>query len=202
MGTRRILIVLLVATLAVTLILLLWAWTGGHPGGSPGGLAASPSVYPTTSPLTAEEALGPAKEAALRWRSDARLVSVSATWNRASRESLLAGPAGWSFVFYSPSAGEIQYVGVGPKGASLSRSFPAPTPPETVEEDWRFLAADALLFFLASRGEQYLRDHPAAAVHLRLGVESGHMVWTILAVEGEKEPFILRLNAHTGERLP
>lgn len=202
MGTKRILIVLLVAVLAVTLILLLWAWTGG-PGGSSGGPAA-PSLASPAAPLpTAEEALGLAKEAALGWQPDVRLVSVSATWSRARRETLLAGPTGWSFAFYSPSAGEIQYVGVGPEGASLGRRFPAPTPPETVEEgNWRFTAADALLFFLASGGEGYLRDHPAAAINIRLGVEAGQVVWTILAVEGDKEPFVLRLDARTGERLP
>lgn len=202
MATKRTLAILVVATLAVTLILLLWAWTGG-PGGSPSGLAAPSPASPAASLPAAEEALGPAREAALRWQSDARLVSVSATWSRARRETLLAGPTGWSFVFYSPSAGEIQYVGVGPEGASLGRRFPAPTPPETVEEgDWRFPAADVLLFFLASGGEEYLRDHPAAAVNLRLGRESGQIVWTVLAVEGNKEPFILRLDARTGERLP
>ncbi|MGC8947109.1 MAG: hypothetical protein ACP5N6_13245 [Anaerolineae bacterium] len=195
MGTKRILTVLLVAMLAVTLFLLLWAWTGGP---------VAPSPTAPAAPLpTAEEALGSAKEAAHQWRSDAQLVSVSATWNRARRETLLAGPTGWSFVFYSPSAGEIRYVGVGPEGASLGRGFPANTPPETlVEEAWRFRAADVLLFFLASGGERYLRDHPAAAVNLRLGAESGQTVWTVLAVEGDKEPFILRLDARTGERLP
>ncbi|MFN3761981.1 MAG: hypothetical protein ACK4WK_02115 [Anaerolineae bacterium] len=150
---------------------------------------------------TAEEALGPAQEAARRWQPDARLVSVSATWSRARRESLLAGPTGWSFVFYSPTAGEIRYVGVGPEGASPGRRFPAPTPPETVE-GWQFPAADALLVFLASGGERYLREHPAAAVNLRLGAESGRVVWTILAVEGDKEPLIIRLDARTGERFP
>lgn len=173
----------------------LWAWTAGPDGGSP-----TAPVVPSPRVPTAEEALRSAKETALRWRSDVRLVSVSATWSRARRESLLAGPSGWSFAFYSPSAGEIQYVGVGPDGASLGRRFPAPIPPETVEEgDWRLSAADAVLFFLASGGEKYLRDHPAAAVNLWLGRESGQTVWTILAVEEDKEPFILRVDARTGK---
>jgi hypothetical protein len=201
MKIRQTLVLLLVATLAVTLLLLLWAWTGG-PGGGSGGLVPSPAS-PAASLPTAEEALGPAKEAARRWQPDAQLVGVSATWSRARRESLLAGPGGWSFLFYSSAAGEIRYVGVGPAGASLDRSFPAPTPPETVpEEKWRFAAADALLFFLASGGERYLRDHPSAAVNLRLGAEAGRAVWTVLAVEGDKEPFIVRIDASTGERLP
>ncbi len=197
MSRKRILVVLLVAALAVTFIMLLWAWTGGT-GGSPAG----PATPSTTAPLpTAEEALGPAQEAARRWQADAWLASVSATWSRASRESLLAGPAGWSFVFYSPTAGEIRYIGVGPEGASPGRRFPAPTPPERVEE-WRLLATDALLAFLASGGERYLQEHPTAAVNLRLEAESGRVVWTILAVEGGAEPFTLRLDARTGERLP
>lgn len=197
MGTRRILIILLVATLGVTGVMVLWAGTA-----RPTAVSPTVSTVPSSAVPTAEEALRPAKEAALGWRSDARLVGVSATWSRARRESLLAGPTGWSFVFYSPSAGEILYVGVGPEGASLGRRFPAPVPPETIEENWRFAAADALLVFLASGGEKYLRNHPAAAVNLRLGRESGQIVWTVLAVEGNKEPFILRLDARTGERLP
>jgi len=202
MRTRQILIVLLVATLAVTLLLLLWAWTGGPGGGSGGPISPSPAS-PSAPLPTAEEALGLAKEAARRWQMDAQLVGVSATWSRARRENLLAGPSGWSFVFYSPAAGEIQYVGVGSEGASLGRRFPAPTPLETVpEEKWQFAAADALLFFLASGGERYLRDHPSAAVNLRLGAEAGRAVWTVLAVEGDKEPFIVRIDASTGERLP
>ncbi|MCX8067461.1 MAG: hypothetical protein N3B68_06540 [Anaerolineae bacterium] len=198
MGIKRILLVLLVATLAVTGVMAVWAWIVG-----PGETLPTAAVLPSPTVPTAEEALGPAKKAALEWRSDARLVSVSAAWSGARREALLAGPSGWTFLFYSPSAGEIQYVGVGPEGASLGRRFPAPTPPETVEEeDWRLQAADALLLFLVSGGEQYLRDHPAASVSLRLGVEAGRAVWTILAVEETKEPLILRLDARTGERLP
>lgn len=196
--SKRVLVALLGMTLALTGVMAIWAWMV-----SPGDTLLTVTASPTPAVPTAEEALRSAKEVALGWRSDARLVSVSATWGWARRESLLAGPTGWSFVFYSPSAGEIQYVGVGPEGASLDRRFPAPIPPETVEEgDWRFQAADALLLFLVSGGEQYLRDHPAASVSLRLGVEAGRVVWTILAVEGDKEPLILRVDARTGERLP
>ena len=202
MKTRRILIVLLVITLAVTALLAIWAWTGG-PGGGSGGPVPPPMASPAAPLPTAEEALGPAKEAARRWQPDAQLVSVSASWSRARRENLLAGPGGWSFLFYSSIAGEIRFVGVGPDGASLGRSFPAPNPPETLpEEKWRFAAADALLFFLASGGERYLRNHPSAAVNLRLGAEEGRAVWTVLAIEEDKEPIIVRIDANTGERLP
>lgn len=196
MGTRRILLVLLVATLAVTFVLLLWVWMA-----PPASVPPTISAPPAPAIPTAEEALGPAKEAARGWQGDARLVGVSASWSRARRETLLAGPNGWSFLFYSPAAGEIRYVGVDGGGASLGRQFPAPTPPETLE-GWRFPAADALLVFLASGGERYLRERPGAAVHIHLGAESGRAVWTVLAVEGNKEPFIVRLDALTGERLP
>lgn len=196
MGTRRILLALLVATLAVMLVLLLWVWMA-----RPANVPPTVSAPPAPAIPTAEEALGPAKEAALGWQGDAQLVGVSASWSRARRETLLAGPNGWSFLFYSPAAGEIRYVGVDEGGAALGRQFPAPTPPETLE-GWRFPAADALLVFLASGGERYLRERPGAAVHIHLGAESGRAVWTVLAVEGNKEPFIVRLDALTGERLP
>lgn len=196
MKTRRVLIVLLVATLGVTGAMALWAWTAGPDGGSP-----TAPVVPSPRVPTAEEALRPAKEAARGWQGDAQLVGVSASWSRARRETLLAGPTGWSFLFYSPAAGEIRYVGVDGGGAALGRQFPAPTPPETLE-GWQFPAADALLVFLASGGEQYLRERPGAAVHIHLGAESGRAVWTILAVEGAQEPFVVRLDARTGERLP
>lgn len=200
MGKKRVLLVLLLATLAVTLLLLLWAWTGGT--GEPSGGPSVPFLASTAVLLpTAEEALGPAREAAQGWQPDVRLVGVSASWNRASRETLLAGPKGWSFLFYSPTAGEIRYVGVGPEGAALGRQFPAPTPPETLE-GWQFPAADVLLVFLASGGERYLRERPAAAVHIRLEAESGQAIWTVLAVEGDKEPFVLRIDAVTGEPMP
>lgn len=196
MKTRRVLIVLLVATLGVTGVMAVWAWTA-RPG------AVSPTVPAGPSPAvpTAEEALSLAQEAARGWQGDAQLVGVSASWSRARRETLLAGPTGWSFVFYSPAAGEVRYVGVDGGGATLGRQFPAPTPPETLE-GWRFPAADALLVFLASGGERYLRERPGAAVHIHLGAESGRAVWTVLAVEGTQEPFFVCLDALTGERLP
>lgn len=196
-GARLLVLGLAVVVMFAALVLL-GLWAQSAPPTTP-----PPPTEATQTTLTAQQAYVQARAVAQGWQADARLSGISASWPRASVESMLAGQNGWSLDFYSPSTGEIQYISVDAGAAHLTRRRAAPTAPRIIDEAaWQVSAEDAVLYFLANGGDRFLREQGGITAHIHLAVEDdGRLVWTVAAVRGDGSTLVVAIDATSGERV-
>lgn len=121
---------------------------------------------------------------ATTWQPDAQLVGVSTSWQLASGDQLTLHRATWAFKFYSPAARRLRMVTVGPEGALAPREVPVQTAPAPVEADWGLDSDDLLLTFIASGGEQFIKQHALASIHFQLKrTDAGQSIWYMAAID-------------------
>ncbi len=198
MSGKGLLIVFLTlaAVLAAGVILL-----SGGPSAAP-----SPSSVRWTgvsAPPPLEMSVQKAGERAAAWQRDAVLVRVEASFRPGTRwleaQTL---PVTWLFTYYSPSARALATVGINaekvlwiPPQEVLEppQALPSFPPPYGVDKMW--------LTFQGAGGEEFIRQHPGAMVHIALQMENGTPVWEVSAVE-ENAHFSVRIHAETGIVLP
>lgn len=192
--------------IAVAVTVVASGCSGGP--GAPGG-ASKGTEKPAMS--TAREAYTLAERVAQKWKMDAELRSVRATWQSPTQGQLREGKVAWAFYFASKSsksgnrvAGYI--VSVSEKEAKVVREEPAgATTKPIVFVDWKVDSAQALRAFLDNGGADFLASHAAADVHSILhnaeGTES--LVWEITALDRETKAMIgLRIDAASGKTVP
>lgn len=195
-GARLLVLGLAVVVMFAALILL-GLWAQSAPPATP------PPTEAAQATLTAQQAYVQARAAAQNWQADARLSGISASWPRASVESLLAGQSGWALDFYSPSTGEMQYISVDAGSARLTRRRAVPVAPRLIDEAaWQVSAEDAVLYFLANGGDRFLRGQGGITAHIHLAVEEdGRLVWTVAAVRRDGNALVVAIDATSGERV-
>ncbi len=176
-----------------------------------GFLSGSPSSAPDTTarwtgitaPLPLEQAAQKGQERASAWQPDAVLVRVEASWRPSERWlEIRTLPVMWVFTYYSPSGKAIATVSVGAEKMHWvppmevvrpPRALSAFPPPYGVDQMW--------LTFLGAGGEEFVRQHPDALVHILLQMEETGPIWQVSAV-GEEGSIKVRINAETGVVIP
>ncbi len=160
------------------------------------------SVPPPKEALTAKEAYAQAQAAALDWREDARLLSVTAAWSQATEKDLATGETSWGFYFLSPLARQVQIFSVTEEGATGIKTINATHTEGGIDpSQWQVDSPEAIRLFLANGGREFLAQHPGAAVNLRLAQEeSGLLFWMASGLSSQdKATFSLALDAASGE---
>ncbi len=168
------------------------------------GVTRPSDVRPTD--VTARAAFRAAAQVGRAWRSDARLVLVSTSWQNPTPARLRTGRGAWAFYFVS---------GTGDGGALIVTVADgrAEAGPETVlgselEEvvflDWKVDSDAALDAFLRAGGEEFLKARPAASLTVRLlkPADAPTPEWRITALDPrDGQSFQLRVSAASGTAL-
>lgn len=172
----------------------------GSPVSAPAATARWTGV---TAPLPPEQAAQKGQERASAWRPDAVLVRVEASWRPDERWlEVRTLPVTWLFTYYSPSEKAIVTVAVSAEKvywvppmevARPPRALPAFPPPYGVDRMW--------LTFLGAGGEEFVRQHPDALIHILLQMEEMGPLWRISAM-GEEGAIKVHINAETGAVIP
>lgn len=128
-----------------------------------------------------------ARAAALAWAADAALMRVEATWRPVGEwVQTESPPVSWAYYYYAPSQGAVLPLSV--RGEQLfttpavavpgePRTLAVFPPPTTVEMAW--------LSFRAAGGEEFLKAHEGAAVHMQLQATTEGDQWRITAFTPE-----------------
>lgn len=139
--------------------------------------------------VTARSAFALAQEAALKWREDAYLTSVSASWPRATVEAFRQ-PVPWTCQFYSPSAGKVNIISVEGEEARPFRQSYAPYRLSAITlEAWPVDSPQALAGWLNAGGGRFLRTHTLVDVHaaLRYDKKVDRVVWYVTGLNSAGE---------------
>jgi hypothetical protein len=153
--------------------------------------------------FTAREAYSMAQQEAQAWQDDAQLVGATASWNSVQADQLLRQNASWGFTFLSPQARQVRIVSVGQESAQGVQTINAT--PRTLALDpasWQVDSPQALTLFLDNGGREFLAQHPAATVTLRLGREQGaeRSAWLAFGLDSsDRSSMTLQVDATTGE---
>jgi len=144
-----------------------------------------------------------AVEQAQNWRADAEPINVSASWRLPTKEMLRNGSPTWTYLFFSPSAGEAYRVEVNQEGTEGFPESSISSVSNTIDTDqWLIDSRDAILLFLSEGGEQYLREEPVTTVRMRLSptLSPGSVTWMISALSStEQTNRSFLIDAMTGE---
>jgi hypothetical protein len=165
----------------------------------------TPTVDPGLS--TARDAYRAAANAAVSWKSDARLVSVSASWHAPQPDVLARGKSSWAFFFASPApqpggqtATYIVSVAEG-RAEGVRESIMPGEFRQLAFLDWKVDSPKALELFLNNGGLDFLRRYQNADVQARLYMptEGNVPLWSVTAVDREaKVSSVVRVDATTG----
>jgi len=154
---RFMLVALLV--LLVSLILFIWSPTS-HPGNAA-------VVVENLPRMTAKNAHQVAEPIALKWASDAQLISLSATWDRG--QVFQSGEGDWSLLYYSQAnnatASISVYDGQATMIAAHGISRVIDIPPGS---KWHIDSETAIDLLEAAGGNEFLRAQPDATVTMSL----------------------------------
>ncbi len=183
--------------------LLLMGIVGLLSGPSVSAPAATTRWTGITAPLPPEQAAQKGQERASAWRPDAVLARVEASWRPDERWlEVRTLPVTWLFTYYSPSEKAIATVAVSAEKvhwippvevARPPRALPAFPPPYGVDRMW--------MTFLGAGGEEFIRRHPDALIHILLQMEETGPLWRVSAV-GEGGAIKVQINAETGAVIP
>ncbi len=156
-----------------------------------------------TAPLPPEQAAQKARERALAWQPDAVLVRVEASWRPGERWlEVRTLPVTWLFTYYSPTAGALATVSVNAEKVYWippmevtrpPRALPVFPPPYGVDRMW--------LTFLGAGGEEFIRQHPDAFIHVVLQMEDQGPLWQVVAA-GKEGNLTVQMSADTGALIP
>lgn len=139
---------------------------------------------PVADPVPLQGAYKQALAAALNWRPDVQLFSVTTCWQLASGDTLTLHRSAWSFNFYSPSARQTQTIVVDASGAQMGRNHTITTVPHHVVPDWNIDSDALLLTFFSYGGQEFINAHPAANIHVQLKADNtGRPIWYLTAVD-------------------
>jgi hypothetical protein len=151
--------------------------------------------------ITLEEAEQQATRRALEWAADARLIKAAASWQPMPEDiKLEMPPVAWALTYYSPSKAAVTTAHVHAESFSWGKSRQmgvdaaalAPFPPsQGLRVAW--------LSFRAAGGEDFLSNHPGAAVQFSLRNREA-LVWTVLAFTKDAK-FKVNVDAQTGRVL-
>ncbi|MEJ5312611.1 MAG: hypothetical protein WHX52_22835 [Anaerolineae bacterium] len=181
-------------------LLLYWNIFAPQPSQAMSAVDAATLWTGTAQPVVLAEAEMRARHIAHAWAGDATLSRVEATWRPVgewTRDEL--PPAGWSFYYYSPAQSAVMAVAVKEDKVLSTPATNVFNKPATLEgfpptQD----ASVAWLTFRAAGGERFLKEHPGAAVQIRLQKVDGRLAWFVLAFTPEAR-FQVRIDAETGQ---
>jgi hypothetical protein len=168
------------------------------------GIMPTPAARPRTTwtglsaPTALAEAEGRARGRAEQWAADAELLRAEATW-RPPEAWVQADhpPVAWSFYYYSPAQGEVASASVDGEELFWITPTAVDVRPATLQSFPPQHGVDvAWLSFRASGGEEFLEEHPNAAVHFRLQQEEASY-WTVMAFDQEAN-LRVKISADTG----
>jgi hypothetical protein len=135
------------------------------------------------SQMTAKTLEEQAVDKALRWNSDAELVSVTSNWENATVDSI-GSPSRWVYRFYSPSNQRLFLVTITPQGevigtshAERIRNEPTPVPPS----EWTTDSLNAINIWLNHNGHVMLENLSGVLVVAQLQQLSRNspITWTV-----------------------
>jgi hypothetical protein len=164
------------------------------------GLAVTRQSDVRPTDVTARTAFRAAAQVGRAWRSDARLVLVSTSWQDPSAERLRTGRGAWAFYFVSGDAALVVTVADGRAEAGPETALGADLD-EVVFLDWKVDSDGAIEAFLRAGGEAFLKDRPGASLTVRLLKSADRPVpeWRITALDsGSGHSLQVWVDAATG----
>jgi hypothetical protein len=171
-----------------------------YPGQAPQAVSAATLWTGEAQPVTLASAEIRARDVANAWANDATLSRVEATWRPASDWTHTESPpVAWSFYYYSPAQSAVMAVAIQEDEVLPTPATTVPNTPASLEG---FPPAQnesvAWLTFRAAGGERFLKEHPGAAVQLRLQMVEGRPTWIVLAFAPQAY-LQVHINAETGQ---
>jgi len=157
--------------------------------------------------VSAHQAYVQAQALAQNWQADAQLVGARASFRQETPGSISGGQT-WSFQFFSPSTSQLYLLQVQGEQAQAESAVERRVHAEVTSVEvtqWQVDSEDALLFFLSHGGEEFLRQHPEAAINLQLvpPKKGGSLIWLASGVaQAGREVFFVQIDAQTGSVIP
>jgi len=156
--------------------------------------------------VTAKSLLPQTESQIAMWQQDARLYTVSATWQKTELDTAGA-PTIWTYRFYSPGQKRLYFVTVDPDGRVTGTSHGERIyhPPQPIPiENWAVDSSQALNLWLNHGGSAMLTAIPGIQVVAQLQVNSpdAPTAWTVAGYDQLSKHFhTVFINAATGEVL-
>jgi hypothetical protein len=195
----------------IVLSLLFWFRPDAPVASGPGDTAAilaerADDIAPTSvfEGRTAQFAFAAAQRAALEWKSDAALISASATWPQgASQQELLTGETNWEFTFYTPAENSVAQISVLEDEATFrSEMQSAQTLQPMQASGWTIDSRDVMRQFLDQRGSAFMGENGVTTLTMMLSADGqqGRIEWLVsLFATQTGKSLTMRFDATTGE---
>ena len=186
---RLTLVGLVIALLAVIVWYLWGSWA--QPSNAP-------AVVELASTVTAKEAHRAAEPIAQKWADDARIVSLSATWD--AGQPFQDGQGDWSLLFYSPTKAATTLISVNDGAAAMVATHGVGRPISvSAESGWLIDSPVAIEKLRAEGGDDFLRSQPEATVSMSLDF-SQDAAWSVRLIDQmTRRVFVARVSIDSGE---
>ena len=154
--------------------------------------------------VTAKSQLSLTEQQIALWQPDARLFTMSATWDKADINTI-GQPVSWTYRFYSPGIKRLYFVTVSPEGhvTGTSHSERVYHPPQPIPPDkWQIDSPEALNIWLNHGGAGMLNAIPGIQIvaQLQLSSPDAPLNWIVAGYDPlSKHYHTVFINAQNGE---